>query len=147
MTFNTASAEETQKIARELLKNIAPSQSGAVILAMEGDLGAGKTTFIQALGRALGVKGKVLSPTFVIIKHFNILTFKHFSDFYHFDCYRLEDPKEILALGFEEIIKDPKNLVAIEWAEKIKKILPKDAIWLKFKHLGEDKRKIRISNI
>jgi len=148
MIINTASAEETQKIARELLKNIMPPQSKAVILAMEGELGSGKTTFIQGLARALGVKEKVLSPTFVVMKKYQLdnCPIGQFNNFYHFDCYRLEDSREILALGFKEIIKDSKNLVAIEWAEKIKKILPPDAVWMKFEHLGEDKRKIEICN-
>lgn len=145
MEFITISARETQKLAADLIKQLSKKKvKGALILGLVGELGAGKTTFIQGMAKALKIKERILSPTFVIMKHFNILTFKHFNYFYHIDCYRIEEAKELLTLGLKEIIKDPKNLVVIEWAEKIKKILPKDTVWIEFGHLGSDKRKIEI---
>ncbi|PJA02377.1 tRNA (adenosine(37)-N6)-threonylcarbamoyltransferase complex ATPase subunit type 1 TsaE, partial [bacterium (Candidatus Gribaldobacteria) CG_4_10_14_0_2_um_filter_36_18] len=65
---------------------------------------------------------------------------------YHIDCYRIKKPEEILFLGFEEIISNPKNIVAIEWAEKVNKLLPKGSIILGFKIKGEKKREIKIKN-
>jgi len=161
MEFITTSAGQTQKIAFELIKKLAVKKTrSALVLGLAGELGAGKTTFIQGLARALKIKERVLSPTFVIMKKYEVRSMKYegknrkegkkatsdpsllTSNFFHIDCYRIEKPQEMDTLGFKEILKDPENLVVIEWAEKIKKILPADTIWLKFQHLGEDRRKI-----
>lgn len=146
MEFITNSAQATQKLAAKLIKDLARKKtSGALVLGLVGELGAGKTTFIQGLAESLKIKERILSPTFVIQKRFKINGLR-ITNFYHVDCYRIEKPKELLTLGFDEILKNEKNLVVIEWAEKIKKILPKETIWLKFEHLGGDKRKVSISN-
>jgi tRNA threonylcarbamoyladenosine biosynthesis protein TsaE len=114
-------------------------------LALEGELGGGKTTFLKGFAKGLGIKEKILSPTFILIKKFNIehqtSNFKHF---YHIDCYRIEKPKEILNLGFNEIIRNSKNIIAIEWADKIKKILPKRVIWIDFRFRNKSEREIKI---
>jgi len=116
MEFITNSAKETQAAAKKIMKKLASQpRRGALVLALSGELGAGKTTFIQGLAPALGIKEKVLSPTFVIMKHFKNL--------YHIDCYRLSGAKDLKGLDFEKIIKNPKNIVVIEWAEKIKSAL------------------------
>lgn len=73
-------------------------------------------------------------------------TIKQFSSFYHFDCYRIKKSKEILNLGFQTIVSDPKNIVAIEWAERIKKIIPKNAIWISFEFIDQNKRRIKIED-
>jgi tRNA threonylcarbamoyladenosine biosynthesis protein TsaE len=136
MEFITDSAKETQVVARKIIeKSASQPRQEALVLAMEGELGAGKTTFVQGLAKALGIKEKVLSPTFVIMRRFKKL--------YHIDCYRLSGGQDLKELGFEEIIKNPKNIVVIEWAERVKNVLPKDAVWLKFEHEGEEKRKIK----
>ena len=146
----TNSAQETQKIAAEFAAQILrqkPLPAGrqaanqAVVLALSGDLGAGKTTFLQGLAKGLGIEEVVNSPTFVVMKRFKIYDLR-FKNFYHIDCYRLENPEEILALGFREIISNPKNIVAIEWPEKISILLPKNIISITFEHLKESKRKI-----
>jgi tRNA threonylcarbamoyladenosine biosynthesis protein TsaE len=143
--FQTKSEKETEnlgkKIGRKILKE-KPSKI-AKIIALEGDLGGGKTTFLKGFAKGLGIREKILSPTFIIFRKFEIRNSK-FKNFYHVDCYRIEKIKEILNLGFREIIKDPKNIVAIEWAEKIKKILPKKVIKIKFKILGKKRREILI---
>lgn len=145
MEYLTTSVGETQQLAGKILKEIAGRQTqGALVLALEGELGAGKTAFTQGLGKALGVKEKILSPTFVIMKHFNILTFEHFKNLYHLDCYRIEKTVDLAGLGLADILKDKKNLVVIEWAERIKDILPADTVWIKFEHKGEDNREIKV---
>ena len=145
MEFISQSAEETQKIAADLVKKLmAKKTRGALVLGLQGELGAGKTTFIQGLAKAIGIKDRVLSPTFVLMKHFNISTFEHFNSLYHIDCYRIEKPQDTEVLGFRDILKNPENLVVIEWAEKIKNILPADTVWLEFEHLGEDKRGVQL---
>ena len=122
VNFKTKSAQETKKIAKLLAQEI----SRPVVLALTGDLGSGKTTFIQGFLKGLGVKKRITSPTFVIMRTYNLV--------YHIDCYRLSKPKELLKLGFKEILQNPKAIILIEWAEKIRKILPKNTIWLEFKH-------------
>jgi len=133
------SVDETQKIAEKMAKEILKEKKGrqnAFVLALRGDLGGGKTTFLQGFAKGLGVKDKILSPTFNI--------YRRYGNFYHFDCYRIEKPEEILALGFEKIISDSKNIVAIEWAEKIESILPQDVKWLDFKFIDDATRSIDI---
>jgi len=147
MEFITKNFEETQRLAEELVSRlIKMPHSGALVLALEGNLGAGKTTFIQGLGRALKIEERILSPTFVIMKHFSLPATEPFSDFYHLDCYRIESAGDLDLLIFKEIVSKQKNLVVIEWAERIKKDLPPDSVWLTLEHGGEDKRKIKISN-
>jgi len=145
MEFITAGAGETHQLAGKILKEVSGRRfQGALVLALEGELGAGKTVFAQGLGKAIGVKEKILSPTFVIMRHFNIKTFKHFSDLYYLDCYRLESAKDLNFFNFKEILKDKNNLVVIEWAERVTDILPKDAVWIKFEHGGGNKRRVKI---
>lgn len=121
-----------QEIVKKSLKNKA-----ALIIGLEGELGSGKTTFIKAFAKGLGIKKRLTSPTFVLMKNYR--------NFYHIDCYRIKNYKDVLALDFKEIISNPKNIVTIEWAEKIKKILPKNIIWLKFKTISDKEREIKIS--
>ncbi|MBC8295656.1 MAG: tRNA (adenosine(37)-N6)-threonylcarbamoyltransferase complex ATPase subunit type 1 TsaE [Pelagibacterales bacterium] len=138
MEIITKSAGETQKVGRFLAGEIKKEkrvEGKAVIIALEGDLGGGKTTFVQGFAKGLGIKDKITSPTFVI--------FKKYDFFYHIDCYRIKD-KDLLELDFNEIINNYKNIVIIEWAEKIKKILPKNTLWMKFEYLDKNKRKIII---
>ena len=141
----TKRAEGTKKLAAEFAAQILRQNpgKGALILALYGDLGAGKTTFVQGFAEGLGIHETVLSPTFIMMKRFKIYDLR-FKNFYHIDCYRLENPEEILDLGFKEIISNPENIVAIEWPEKISEIMLKNIISIKFKHLKENKREISI---
>lgn len=143
LEITTKSAEETKVIATKLAEEVKkqPQLKHAFIIALEGDLGSGKTTFIQGFAKGLKIKENVLSPTFLILKQFSI-ALKNYRNFYHIDAYRLKNPEELLELGFKEIIKNPENIVVIEWADKIKRILPKSVLWIKFENLGGDKRKI-----
>ncbi len=145
MKVRTNSPEETRslgkKLAREILK-VPPGKRG-LVFGLEGDLGGGKTTFLQGFARGLGIREKILSPTFVILKRFP-LPGSGFQNFYHIDCYRLKGPREIMALGFEEIVSLPGNIVAVEWADRIRKVMPPGARWLRFSFLDEKKREIWI---
>lgn len=148
----TNSPAQTKKLGRVLAKQILriKRRKKALIIGLEGDLGSGKTTFLQGLAAGLGIKEKILSPTFVILKKFNMGKLKgqrlkaQIRWFYHVDCYRIKKTKEILELGFEEIISNHVNIIAIEWAEKIRKIIPKEAIWVKFEFIDKTNRKIML---
>lgn len=133
--FLTKNQRETSKLAKILAEEIIkakPKTKNALIFGLVGELGAGKTTFIQAFAKGLRIKRRLTSPSFVLMKNYK--------NFYHIDCYRIKSPKGILALDFKEIISNPKNIIMIEWAEKIKSILPRNTIWLRFKILSEKER-------
>jgi len=141
----TKSAKETKKVAANLTKALKnkPILKHAFIIALEGNLGSGKTTFIQGLAKGLKIKENVLSPTFLILKQFPV-SFKRYKNFYHIDAYRLKNPEELLELGFKDLLSNPDNIIVIEWVDKVKKILPKNALMIKFENLGKNKRKIEI---
>lgn len=130
------------KIARQFLKK--QPQKQAVVFGLRGELGSGKTTFLQGFAKGLCIKEKITSPTFVILKKFKIAEIKNFKNFYHLDCYRIQKSNEILELGWEKIIADPENIIAVEWAALIKDILPKQTIFIDFKHINENTREISI---
>lgn len=122
MVWHSSTIEETQSLAKEVLAMI----NGRNIICLFGDLGAGKTTFVQGVGALLGVKN-IASPTYILIRKHNITAnfgTSSFKALVHVDLYRLETRKEILELGLIDICKDPENLVIIEWPEKILDLLP-----------------------
>lgn len=133
-TIFTESLGETQKLAEDLVQNLGDTK----FLALFGDLGSGKTTFVQGFAKGLGVKERIISPTFIIVRNHK------FGDktFYHIDLYRVETSKDIQGLGLEEIFNDKNSIVAVEWAEKIKDILPNNRLDIYFENLGGEKRKI-----
>ncbi len=115
----------------------------ASIVGLYGDLGSGKTTFTKSIAKFLGIKEDITSPTFVIEKIYNI-EHPNFKRMIHIDAYRLEDPKELLALEWEHIAKDPHNLILIEWPEKVREILPENHLKVFFKFISENEREIEI---
>lgn len=139
---------ETRELAQNILKYLSGRKKSqtAVILALVGELGSGKTTFVQGLARALGIKSRVTSPSFVIMRRYQlsncpVVQLNNYN-FYHIDCYRLRKAGELLSLDFKDIIKNPRNLVAVEWADKVKSLMPKEAIWIKFEWAEEKERRI-----
>ncbi len=136
--------EDLEMLVPPFLEKIKPS-SGATIILLQGDLGAGKTTFTQVLARALGFSGTVISPTFVIQKRYPI-SFKGYKNLIHIDAYRLEDPYEIKKLGWDEWVSDSTNIIVVEWPEKIKEVLPKEKYRIILTHVSETIRSINISH-
>lgn len=134
--FLSKNLKETRELAKKLARRfVKKSSKRALVFGLQGELGAGKTTFIQSFAKGLGIKNKITSPSFILMKKYKNL--------YHIDCYRIKSYKDILGLDFQEIISNPKNIVIIEWAEKIRKILPKHRIWIKFKIISKKQRKIQ----
>lgn len=148
--YATKSPSQTKRMGKFWAKKILkkrPSKK-AILIGLEGNLGGGKTTFLQGFAKGLGIKEKILSPTFVIIKRFKIKDLRlKFQNFYHIDCCRIKKPKELLGLGFKKNVSDPQNIIAVEWADRIKKIMPLKTIWIKFEFVDEKRRKIMVKQI
>lgn len=146
----TKSKTQTQKFAKKMAQQILKKGPGkqAQVLALSGDLGAGKTTFTQGFIKALGVKHHVTSPTFMIVRRYPLESQRSkvkgqmFSNVFHFDLYRIHQPKEILALDFRKIIKNPENIALIEWPERLGKLFPKSAVKISFSHGKNEKERI-----
>ncbi len=155
MLYTTRSFLETKSLGEKLALRLRSGQAkeiknrkSAIVLALHGNLGGGKTTFLQGFAKGLGIKEKILSPTFVILKHFKIPEHKiqntKYTNFYHIDCYRLKDSKDILELDFKKIILNSENIIAVEWPEKIKEVLPENIIFIDFKFIDEQTREIKV---
>jgi len=123
---------ETKQIAEtflaKLLKNQKKNQ-GTLVVGLSGDLGIGKTAFIKSVAKYLGIKDKISSPTYVIMKKY-LIKKKECKFFFHLDAYRLESEEELLHLGWKEIVSNKENLVFIEWPENILKIMPSDSKYI-----------------
>ena len=144
--ITTKDPDETKEFAKMLLREwleVNKNKNSNWLVCLYGGLGGGKTTFVQGLAEGLLVKEMVSSPTFLIMKKYNSSkkTNKKYN-LYHFDCYRISDYKEILDLGWEEIINGENNIIVIEWPEEIEEILPKKRLNLKFELVDENTRKI-----
>ena len=133
--FEVSSVEETWALAKELAKELKPGD----IVCLEGDLGAGKTTFTQGLAAALGVPGRVTSPTFCIVQ-------EHQSPdvlLVHMDLYRLHGEEDVEAIGWEDYLSRGA-IIAVEWPERAGALLPSSAHHVAFHHKGEEKPRIAI---
>lgn len=127
--YKTNSPQETAELAKE----IAYKLKGGEVLALSGDLGAGKTAFVQGLALALGVKDKVQSPTFNLLKVYSVAKrYLPLKFLVHVDAYRLEGGSETTEIGLPEYLNSPDTVVAIEWPENISSVIPKNAIKINF---------------
>jgi tRNA threonylcarbamoyladenosine biosynthesis protein TsaE len=147
-TFRSFSSEETKTFGAEIAKSFIArhrtQSAGALVIALRGDLGAGKTTFTQGFFRGLGIKRNPISPTFVIMRRYRIPA-NRFREVYHFDAYRLKKEEDVEALEFGKIMSDPKNIILVEWPEKIQGIFPRGTVRLDFLHgKKENERVIKI---
>lgn len=165
-------ASATKKIAARLAREIAAVKSDhARVIALSGNLGAGKTTFTQGFAQALGIKMPVTSPTFVLMKIYALPLSPRFAGeagrrssrfdksktrrvseasekkkflkhLVHIDAYRIENTAELEHLGFRELLNDKDAVILIEWADRIKKLLPQDTTWITFEHGKKMKERI-----
>ncbi len=130
-----ASTAQMKRFAADIARQTAAEPLGkyAKVIALVGDLGAGKTTFTQGFLKELGVKRRIISPTFLIIRPYKLSTVNYHLAF-HIDCYRLNKPKELLALGLRDLTREPGHIVLIEWPELVEKYLPRNARWIEIEH-------------
>lgn len=148
LNYISRSSRETEKIAEEFLLNLLNSNisKSAHVVGLSGDLGTGKTTFTQSIGKLLGIKRKVNSPTYVIMKRYP-LRHPNFKNLFHLDAYRLKNEKDLINLGWKEIIANPEHLVFIEWPENVKKAMPKKHHKISIAHTKEGHRTFKIKNV
>lgn len=152
MKHVSKSLSDTKKIAEEFVENLFITRgkrvNKACVIALQGDLGSGKTTFVKAVAEALSVRDTVTSPTFVLEKIYKIqdktALVRGFTHIVHIDAYRLENASEVSALGFDELLENPENLIFIEWPERIKGAIPKNAKTLHFSFVNEKTREITV---
>ncbi len=138
--------EETEVLSSKILASLMdePAKDKALVLALHGDLGAGKTAFVKGIAKAFGIKDVITSPTFVIEKIYK-LEHPRFEHLIHIDAYRLEKAAELLHLGWKEIVENPKNLICIEWPERVEEIVPSNVQEIFFTFIDEKTREIRIA--
>lgn len=142
----TRNFQETIQLAQEFAKKL----KGGKIIGLIGELGSGKTTFVKGLAKGLGIREQITSPTFVMLKEYDILRPKvHLRGvpkkvriLVHVDAYRAGNINDIKSLGIEDYLNRTDVIIVIEWAEKIRKILPKSTIYISFKHKSENEREI-----
>lgn len=152
--FITQSSTQTKELGALLAEELC----GGEIICLAGDLGAGKTTFTQGLLKGLKIKGPYTSPTFAIVKEYKVSSKKYngknkkyilpsttyMLHVYHIDAYRI-NAKDLLELGFKDFAGKENSITIIEWPEKIKRLIPTNALWINFKWLSEKERKVTIS--
>ncbi|OHA92458.1 MAG: tRNA (adenosine(37)-N6)-threonylcarbamoyltransferase complex ATPase subunit type 1 TsaE [Candidatus Zambryskibacteria bacterium RIFCSPHIGHO2_01_FULL_46_30] len=105
----------------------------ATVVGLQGELGSGKTAFAKALGKMMGIDEHIVSPTFVIMKSYDI-NWRGFRKLIHIDAYRIESESELLNLGWDTLVENPQYLILVEWPERVEGILPKDTRRIFFKH-------------
>lgn len=136
LTIRSHSSEETKSLGGLLAPLLVPGD----VLVMSGDLGAGKTTFVQGLAKGLGIVERVTSPTFVLMKEYQGGRFP----LMHLDVYRLEKVQEVIDLGIDEYL-DPSYVVVVEWGDKVEPLLPQDHLTIELVHEGGDARSITLT--
>lgn len=140
--IESVSEEQTEQIAADFAIKATPG----TVVAIYGELGAGKTVFARGFARGLGVTETVSSPTFTIMQEYKLdkdSKTKGISWFYHLDLYRIENPESALVFGVDEYLSNDNAVLLVEWAERIEKLLPKDTVRVEISHAGETTRKIR----
>ena len=140
-SYDVSSVEETWALAKEFAAGLRPGD----IVCLEGDLGAGKTTFTQGLAAALGMAGRVTSPTFCLVQEHRCASARKGlpSLLVHMDLYRLRGEDDVLAIGWEDYLTEGAVLV-VEWPERAGSLIPKTARHVRITHMGENFRRIDI---
>lgn len=160
-SVTTKNEQETIKFAKNFLENVLKDGSTgsprgasggksfrhgsgrALIFYLTGELGAGKTHFVKGLAQALGIEDNITSPTFVLMKKFVIGE----KLFFHIDCYRIYDSKDAEQIGLDKVFKNPRAIIAIEWAERIEDIIPMPYWEVRMEHVGDTLRRIVVKNV
>jgi len=144
MKIISKSLSDTEKIAEDFIEKISMGvYDTALVVGLYGNLGSGKTTFTQAIAKIFDIKEYVTSPTYIIEKIYKT-KFKDFKKLIHIDAYRLDSAKELSALDWDRTLLDSRNIIFIEWPERVIEVLPKNHAKVFFKFLSEFEREIEI---
>lgn len=142
MLFQSDSSQKTEEIGAEIARKI----SGGDVVLLYGELGAGKSALAKGLAKGLGVKNKVLSPTFTLMNVYETTKDKKVKTFVHIDTYRLKNEQELLDIGAEDFVGQPDCVSVIEWPEKIENFLKnKKTIKINIRATGENDREIEVN--
>lgn len=144
--YRSFSSRATKAIAGRIGKEIvssfrASARRDALVVALIGDLGAGKTTFVQGFLSALRVRENITSPTFVLLKRY-ALSGVPFAHLYHIDAYRLKNAKDLVALHYKEMLRDPGAIVLIEWADRVPRAIPKHSVRITLLHGAKEHERV-----
>jgi tRNA threonylcarbamoyladenosine biosynthesis protein TsaE len=135
LNLETHAPDETREVGGALAELLAPGD----VVSLTGDLGAGKTCFVQGAARALGVHEPVASPTFVLVREY-----RGDVPVYHLDVYRLDRLQEVLDLGFEDLL-DPAGVMFIEWGDAIEALLPESFLEVRLTASQDELRRVRLT--
>ncbi len=141
--IESSSEAMTEEIAADFAKAVSPG----TVVALCGELGAGKTVFARGFARGLGISETVSSPTFTLMQEYKVSGNDKLKWFYHLDLYRIEDSKAAMVFGVDEYLSNPDSVLLIEWAERIEDMLPHGTFRVEIAHAGDDKRKLRFTRI
>ena len=146
MIIEVRSKNETLALAKLFAESISPNEKGPLVIALQGDLGAGKTTFIKGLARGLGIRKNITSPTFLMVRRYEIPHHRGgFKNFYHVDAYRMSSARDLETTGLADALRDKRSIIAVEWADRIRKNLPRKVIRIAIAHQKENERTILFS--
>ncbi|MBC7190111.1 tRNA (adenosine(37)-N6)-threonylcarbamoyltransferase complex ATPase subunit type 1 TsaE [Candidatus Aerophobetes bacterium] len=134
-TVQTKGEEKTLEFGEKIGREISPP----FFLALVGELGSGKTIFTKGIAKGVGAGGTVRSPSFILINQYEGPV-----PLYHFDLYRLKDPRELFQIGYQEYFYDPEGIVVVEWADKIRQLLPSEYLEVIFEIKNLNSRKITL---
>lgn len=145
MEVVTNNENETKKQADVILNKIIKNRdkNKASVITLSGELGSGKTAFVKGVAEKFKIKERVLSPTYIIERSYKIENKKNFSTLIHIDAYRLTSDKELCVLNWEENIKNPENIICIEWPENVEGAIPKNSVNIFFTFVSENKRLLK----
>ncbi|MFT5831949.1 MAG: tRNA threonylcarbamoyladenosine biosynthesis protein TsaE [Candidatus Paceibacteria bacterium] len=140
-TFAVATTADFEPVILTVLSRVVTIVDQAAVVTLTGDLGAGKTTFTQQLALHLGIMTPVVSPTFGIMKFYELENHPHFDQLVHIDAYRIEDLSEVGPLRFEELFQTPRTLICLEWPENISEILLEEKVEVTIE-IGEGEQRV-----
>lgn len=144
-THYAKTPEALGEVAKAILETLPEVNDGAVVCALVGDLGAGKTTFVKALGATLGIEENIVSPTFIFERCYPIL-WREKTRLVHIDAYRIEEIRELDTIAFADRLEDRNNLIFVEWGDQIREALPQHTVWITITPQEDDAREITVAD-
>lgn len=142
--------EEISDISQKILNKIINIKNNkAKVLALSGDLGAGKTTLTQEIAKSFDIKDSIISPTFVIMKFYDIDSkskyYSYFKKLIHIDAYRLESFEDLIKIGWFDLVENKDNLIIIEWPERVEGCLDSNSFLVKIGHVDDQTRVVEFN--